>query len=144
MAMTIHVDIVSAEGQIHSGTAAMVFAPAEMGEVGIAPRHAPMVTRLKPGEVRVDEGGGSEILHFFVSGGILEVQPHMVTVLADTAIRAADLDEAAALEAQKRAEDTMKDKTADFEYAKAQAAYAEAAAQLKAIENLRKLKNKRG
>ena len=144
MAMTIHVDIVSAEGQIHSGTAAMVFAPAEMGEVGIAPRHAPMVTRLKPGEVRVDEGGGNEILHFFVSGGILEVQPHMVTVLADTAIRAADLDEAAALEAQKRAEDTMKDKTADFEYAKAQAAYAEAAAQLKAIENLRKLKNKRG
>lgn len=144
MAMTIHVDIVSAEGQIHSGTAAMVYAPAEMGEVGIAPRHAPMVTRLKPGEVRVDEGSGSEVLHFFVSGGILEVQPHMVTVLADTAIRAADLDEAAALEAQKRAEDTMKDKTADFEYAKAQAAYAEAAAQLKAIENLRKLKNKRG
>jgi F-type H+-transporting ATPase subunit epsilon len=144
MAMTVHVDIVSAEGQIHSGTAAMVYAPAEMGEVGIAPRHAPMVTRLKPGEVRVDEGEGSEILHFFVSGGVLEVQPHMVTVLADTAIRAADLDEAAAIEAQKRAEETMKDKTADFEYAKAQAAYAEAAAQLRAIENLRKLKNKRG
>ena len=84
------------------------------------------------------------MLHFFVSGGILEVQPHMVTVLADTAIRATDLDEAAALEAQKRAEEAMKDRTADFEYAKAQAAYAEAAAQLKAIENLRKLKNKRG
>ena len=144
MAMMVHVDIVSAEGQIHSGTAEMVFAPAEMGEVGIAPRHAPMVTRLRPGEVRVNEGGGKEMLHFFVSGGILEVQPHMVTVLADTAIRAADLDEAAALEAQRRAEDAMKDKTADFEYAKAQAAYAEAAAQLKAIENLRKLKNKRG
>jgi F-type H+-transporting ATPase subunit epsilon len=144
MAMMVHVDIVSAEGQIHSGTAEMVFAPAEMGEVGIAPRHAPMVTRLKPGEVRVDEGGGKEMLHFFVSGGILEVQPHMVTVLADTAIRATDLDEAAAIEAQRRAEETMKDKTADFEYAKAQAAYAEAAAQLKAIENLRKLKNKRG
>lgn len=144
MAMTVHVDIVSAEGQIHSGTAEMVFAPAEMGEVGIAPRHAPMVTRLKPGEVRVSEEGGSEMLHFFVSGGILEVQPHMVTVLADTAIRATDLDEAAALEAQKRAEEAMKDRTADFEYAKAQAAYAEAAAQLKAIENLRKLKNKRG
>ena len=144
MAMNVHVDIVSAEGAIHSGVAEMVYAPAEMGEVGIAPRHAPMVTRLKPGEVRVDEGSGKELLHFFVSGGILEVQPHLVTVLADTAIRAADLDEAAALEAKKRAEDTMADKTAEFEYAKAQAAYVEAAAQLKAIENLRKLKNKRG
>lgn len=144
MAMNVHVDIVSAEGAIHSGLAEMVYAPAEMGEVGIAPRHAPLVTRLKPGEVRVDEGGGKEILHFFVSGGILEVQPHLVTVLADTAIRATDLDEAAALEAKKRAEDAMSDKAAEFEYAKAQAAYIEAAAQLKAIENLRKLKNKRG
>ena len=144
MAMTVHVDIVSAEGEIHSGVAEMVYAPAEMGEVGIAPRHAPMVTRLKPGEVRVDEGGSKEMLHFFVSGGILEVQPHLVTVLADTAIRAADLDEVAALEAKRRAEDAMSDKTAEFEYAKAQAAYVEAAAQLKTIENLRKLKNKRG
>jgi len=144
MAMTVHVDIVSAEGEIHSGLAEMVYAPAVMGEVGIAPRHAPLVTRLKPGEVRVDEGGGKELLHFFVSGGMLEVQPHLVTVLADTAIRAADLDEAAALEAQKRAEEAMKDQTADFEYAKAQAAYVEAAAQLKAIERLRKLKNQRG
>jgi F-type H+-transporting ATPase subunit epsilon len=84
------------------------------------------------------------MLHFFVSGGILEVQPHLVTVLADTAVRAADLDEAAALEAKKRAEEAMQDQAADFEYAKAQAAYAEAAAQLRAIENLRKLKNKRG
>jgi F-type H+-transporting ATPase subunit epsilon len=144
MAMNIHVDIVSAEGKIHSGTAEMVYAPAEMGEVGIAPRHTQLVTRLKPGEIRVDEGGGREQLHFFVSGGILEIQPHLVTVLADTAIRAADLDEAAAEEAKRRAEDAMKDKKADFEYAKAQAAYAEAAAQLKAIERLRKLKNKRG
>jgi len=144
MAMTVHVDIVSAEGEIHSGLAEMVFAPAEMGEVGIAPRHAPLVTRLKPGEVRVDEGDGKEMLHFFVSGGVLEVQPHLVTVLADTAVRATDLDEAAALEAKQRAEEAMSDKTAEFEYAKAQAAYVEAAAQLKAIENLRKLKNKRG
>jgi F-type H+-transporting ATPase subunit epsilon len=144
MSMNIHVDIVSAEGQIHSGTAAMVYAPAEMGEVGIAPRHTQMVTRLKAGEVRVDEGDGKEMLHFFVSGGILEVQPHLVTVLADTAVRAADLDEAAALEAKKRAEEAMQDQAADFEYAKAQAAYAEAAAQLRAIDNLRKLKNKRG
>ncbi|MEN8175336.1 MAG: F0F1 ATP synthase subunit epsilon [Pseudomonadota bacterium] len=144
MAMTVHVDIVSAEGEIHSGLAEMVYAPAEMGEVGIAPRHAPMITRMKPGEVRVDEGEGKEHLHFYVSGGILEVQPHMVTVLADTAVRAADIDEAAAAEAKQRAEEALKDQTADFEYAKAQAELAEAVAQLRAIENLRKLKNKRG
>ena len=140
MAMTIHVDIVSAEGQIHSGTAEMVYAPAEMGEVGIAPRHTPLVTRLKPGEVRVDEGGGKEMAHYFISGGILEVQPSMVTILADTATRATDLDEAAAIEAKKRAEDAMKDKTSEIEYAQAQAELAEAAAQLRAIERLRKLK----
>ena len=91
MAMMIHVDIVSAEGEIHSGQAEMVYAPAVMGEVGIAPRHTPLVTRLKPGEIRVDTGKG-EMKHFYVSGGILEVQPHVVTVLADTAIRAHDLD----------------------------------------------------
>lgn len=140
MAMTIHVDIVSAEGAIHSGTAEMVYAPAVMGEVGIAPRHTPLVTKLKPGEVRVDEGGGKEMQHFYVSGGILEIQPHVVTVLADTAIRAHDLDEAAALEAKRRAEDALAGQTAEFEYAKAQAELAEAVAQLRAIEKLRKTK----
>ncbi len=138
MAMTIHVDIVSAEGAIHSGLAEMVYAPAVMGELGIAPRHTPLVTQLKPGEVRVDEGGGKEMQHFFVSGGILEIQPHVVTVLADTAIRAADLDEAAAIEAKRRAEDALAGQQADFEYAKAKAELAEAAAQLRAIEKLRK------
>ncbi|RLJ20648.1 F0F1 ATP synthase subunit epsilon [bacterium endosymbiont of Escarpia laminata] len=137
MAMTIHVDIVSAEGEIHSGSAEMVYAPAVMGEVGIAPRHTPLVTRLKPGEVRVDTGGG-EIQHFFVSGGILEVQPHVITILADTAARAADLDEVAAQAAKRRAEEAMVDKSAEFEYAKAQSELAEAVAQLRTIESLRK------
>jgi F-type H+-transporting ATPase subunit epsilon len=138
MAMTIHVDIVSAEGEIFSGLAEMVYAPAVMGEVGIAPRHTPLVTRLKPGEVRVDEGNNKEMQHFYVSGGILEVQPHVVTVLADTAIRAADLDMAAAEEAKRRAEEAMADRSAEFEYAKAQAELAEAVAQLRAIERIRK------
>lgn len=138
MAMTIHVDIVSAEGEIFSGLAEMVYAPASMGEVGIAPRHTPLVTRLKPGDVRVDQGGSKEVLHFYVSGGILEVQPHVVTVLADTAIRAADLDEAAAQEAKRRAEDAMSDRSAEFEYARAQAELAEAVAQLRTIERIRK------
>ena len=142
MAMTIHVDIVSAEGEIFSGLAEMVYAPAVMGEVGIAPRHTPLVTQLKPGEVRVDTGGGKEMQHFYVSGGILEVQPHVVTVLADTAIRAADLDEAAAQEAKRRAEEAMSDRSAEFEYAKAQAELAEAVAQLRAIDRIRK--GKRG
>jgi F-type H+-transporting ATPase subunit epsilon len=140
MAMTIHVDIVSAEGEIFSGLAEMVYAPAVMGEVGIAPRHTPLVTQLKPGEVRVETEGGKEMQHFYVSGGVLEVQPHMVTVLADTAIRAADLDEAAAQEAKRRAEDAMVNRTSEFEYAKAQAELAEAAAQLRAIERIRKAK----
>ncbi|HIP52784.1 MAG TPA: F0F1 ATP synthase subunit epsilon [Chromatiales bacterium] len=139
MAVTIHVDIVSAEGEIHSGSAEMVYAPAEMGEVGIAPRHSPLVTRLKPGDVRVDIGGG-EMQHFYVSGGILEVQPHVVTILADTAVRATDLDEAAALEAKRKAEDILAGKVAEFEYAKAKSELAEAIAQLRAIERLRKLK----
>ncbi|EGV52643.1 F0F1 ATP synthase subunit epsilon [Candidatus Endoriftia persephonae] len=136
MAMTIHVDIVSAEGEIYSGLAEMVYAPAVMGEVGIAPRHTPLVTRLKPGEVRVMSA--DEMQHFYVSGGILEVQPHVVTVLADTAIRAHDLDEAAVQEAKKRAEEAMQDKSAEFEYAKAQSELAEAVAQLRAIERIRK------
>ena len=139
MAMKIHVDIVSAEESIHSGLAEMIYAPALMGEVGIAPRHAPLVTRLKPGEVRVDSGSG-EMQHFYVSGGILEVQPHLVTVLADTAVRARDLDEAAAIEAKRRAEDALAGHQADFEYAKAEAELAEAVAQLRAIERLRNVK----
>jgi F-type H+-transporting ATPase subunit epsilon len=139
MAMTIHVDIVSAEGAIHSGQAEMVYAPGVMGELGIAPRHTPLVTRLKPGDVRVDTGKG-EMEHFYVSGGILEVQPHVVTVLADTAIRAKDIDEAAAIEAKRRAEDALAGQKEEFEYAKAQAELAEAVAQLRAIEKLRKIK----
>ena len=136
MAMTLHVDIVSAEAEIFSGTATMVFAPAEMGEVGIAPRHAPLVTRLKPGEVRVQTQEGDE-LSFFVSGGMLEVQPHVITVLADTAIRADDLDEAQASEAKGRAEKMLSDKSADLDYAKAQAELAQSIAQLNAIKKLR-------
>jgi len=139
MAMTIHVDIVSAEAEIYSGTANMVFAPAEMGEVGIAPRHTPLLTRLKPGEVRVQVEGQEE-LYFYVSGGMLEIQPHVVTVLADTALRAKDLDEAAALKVKERAEKAMADKASDFDYAKAQSELAEAVAQLHAIQRLRKLK----
>lgn len=137
MAMTLHVDIVSAEAEIFSGTATMVFAPAEMGEVGISPRHTPLLTRLKPGEVRVQTDDGEE-QSFFVSGGMLEVQPHVVTVLADTAIRAANLDEAQALEAKERAEKLLSDKTADIDYAKAQAELAESIAQLSTIRKLRK------
>ena len=140
MAMTIHVDIVSAEGHLYSGQGEMVYAPAVMGEIGIAPRHAPLVTPLKPGEVRVDPGQGKPQEHFYVSGGIIEVQPFKVTVLADTGIRAADLDHAAAGEAKRRAEDTLANRAADIDLAKAQVELAEAAAQLRAIERLRKTK----
>ena len=136
MAMTLHVDIVSAEAEIFSGTATMVFAPAEMGEVGIAPRHTPLLTRLKPGEVRVQTQEGEE-LSFFVSGGMLEIQPHVVTVLSDTAIRADDLDEAQALEAKARAEKLLADRSADIDYAKAQSELAQSMAQLAAIKKLR-------
>ena len=135
MAMTIHVDIVSAEKEIYSGAAEMVFAPLVTGEVGILPRHAPLLARMKPGEVRVRNGG--EELFFYVSGGLLEIQPHVVTVLADTAVRARDLDEAAALKAKERAEEAMRDRRADIDYARAQAELAEALAQLRAIQKLR-------
>jgi F-type H+-transporting ATPase subunit epsilon len=139
MANTIHVDIVSAEGEIFSGAATMVFAPASQGEIGIAPRHAPLLTTLKPGEVRVQTPEGEE--HFFyIGGGAIEVQPHVVTVLADTALRARDIDEAAALAAKQRAEDALKDKVGQIEIAEAQAELARAAAQLKAIERLRKMR----
>jgi len=136
---TLHVDIVSAEGEIFSGEAAMVFAPAIMGEIGIAPRHAPLLTTLKPGEVRVQTPAGEEQF-FYVSGGALEIQPHLVTVLADTALRAKDLDEAAALQAKQRAEDALRDRGDKIELAEAQAELARAIAQIKAIEKLRKLK----
>ncbi len=137
MAMTIHVDIVSAEAEIFSGAAEMVFASAAMGDVGILPRHAPLLTTLKPGEVRVQKPDGEEEF-FYVSGGMLEIQPHVVTVLADTAARAHDLDEAAAIAAKERAEQAMKDKDSEFEYAQAETELAEAMAQLAAIQKLRK------
>ena len=137
MAMIIHVDIVSAESEIFSGKAEMVFAPAIMGEVGITPRHTPLITQLRPGEVRVRMPEGEEE-SFYVSGGILEVQPHVVTVLSDTAMRAQDVDEAAALAAKERAENALSDRQADIDYAKAQAELAEAVAQLQAIQRLRR------
>jgi len=141
MAMTLHVDIVSAEEQIFSGTAEMVFAPAEMGEVGIMPRHTPLLANLKPGEVRV-RTEGKEDQHIFVSGGVLEVQPHVVTILSDTAIRAKDLDEAAAQEAKQRAEQKLKDQKGEMEYAQAEAELAQAVAQLRMIQDLRKKLNR--
>ena len=137
MTMTVHVDIVSAENEIFSGLAEMVFAPAELGEVGIAPRHAPLITKLLPGEVRV-KVSDTEIQEYFVSGGILEVQPHLVTVLADTAIRAKDIDEAAALEAKAKAEESLADKSGKIDYAKAQAELAQAIMQLRTLDRLRK------
>lgn len=139
MAMTMHVDIVSAEKELYSGTAEVVVAPAVNGEVGIHPRHTQLITPLKPGEVRITKQGGEEE-SIYVSGGILEVQPHVVTILSDTAVRATDLDEAAAMEAQKRAEQALKDKTSDMDEAKALAELAQAAAQLQMIQKLRKLK----
>ncbi len=137
MASTIHVDIVSAEGQIFSGEASMVFVPGSQGELGIAPRHAPLLTTLKAGEVRVQSEGAEE-QSFYVSGGSLEIQPHLVTVLADTAARARDLDEAAALAAKQRAEDAVRERTDKVDIAEAQAELARAVAQLRAIERLRK------
>ena len=137
MAMTVHVDIVSAEESIFSGLAEFVVLPGEAGELGIMPGHTPLLTRIKPGVVRVKMQDGSEEL-VFVAGGMLEVQPNLVTVLADTAIRGKDLDEAKALESKKRAEEAMQNKTSQLEYAKAQAELAEAIAQLAAIQKLRK------
>lgn len=139
MAMTMHVDIVSAETEIYSGTITELYAPAEMGEVGVMPRHAPLLTRMKPGEVRIVTQDGNE-QSFFVNGGILEVQPHVVTVLSDTAIRAADIDEAAALEAKARAEAALADKKSDLDYARARAELAEAAAMIETIKKYKKRK----
>ncbi len=136
---TIKVDIVSAEGEIHSGEAAMVFAPARMGEVGIAPRHAPLLTALKPGEVRVQSPEGDEEA-FYITGGMLEVQPHLVTVLADTALRGDQLDEAAALAAQQEAEKALEGVSEETDIARAQAELEEARARYRAAQ---KLKGKR-
>ncbi|MGI9336292.1 MAG: F0F1 ATP synthase subunit epsilon [Gammaproteobacteria bacterium] len=134
---TIHVEIVSAEAEIYSGDVAMVFAPASAGEVGIAPRHAPLMASLTAGEVRVKLENGEEE-SFFVSGGMLEVQPHVVTVLSDTAMRAHDVDEAAALAAKEHAERALADRHADIDEAKARAELVHAAAQLQAIQRIRK------
>ncbi len=138
MATTVHVDVVSAEESIFSGLAEMVIVPGEMGELGIYPRHAPLLTRIKPGSVRLKLPDQSEETLIYVSGGMLEVQPNLVTILADTAIRGADLDEARALEAKRAAEEAMKNRTSNIDYAHAQAELAEAIAQLQAIQKLRK------
>jgi F-type H+-transporting ATPase subunit epsilon len=137
MAMTIHVDVVSAEESIFSGLAEFVVLPGEVGELGILPGHMPLMTRIKPGAVRVKLQDGKEEL-IFVAGGILEVQPGLVTVLADTAIRGKDLDEAKAMEAKKKAEDAMASRESAMDYARAQAELLEAVAQLAAIQKLRK------
>ena len=138
MAKTIHVDIVSAEGEIYSGPAEMVFVPAKEGELGIAPRHAPLLTLIKAGEVRVKTADAEQSI--FVGGGALEIQPNRVTIMADTAIRAKDLDEAAALESKRRAEEVLSGKIDKLEQAEALAELARAAAQLKLLEKLRKFK----
>lgn len=137
MTQTIRVDIVSAEAEIYHGDAVMVVATGELGELGITPRHAPLITRLKPGHVDVVLAGG-ERQQFYVSGGILEVQPQVITVLADTAARAADLDEASAQRAKKEAEDALANRTDALDIAEAQSKLAEAMAQLQALERLRK------
>ena len=134
---TIHVDIVSAEGEIFSGTASMVFAPGSQGELGVAPKHAPLLTLLKAGEVRVQTPDGQE-QQFFVGGGALEIQPNRVTVLADTALRAKDLDESAALAAKQRAEDTLRGATDKIEQAEALKEIVRMTEQVKMIQRLRK------
>ena len=138
MAMTIHVDVVSAEQAIFSGLAEVVIVPAKMGEVGIYPQHAPMLTNIKPGSVRIKIPDQAEEEVIYVSGGMLEVQPGVVTILADTAIRGADLDEVKAVEAKQRAEEAMKDRSSAMDYARAQAELAESVAQIAAIQKLRK------
>ena len=139
MAMTMHLNIVSAENEIYSGTVTQVFAPAEMGEVGIMSRHAPMLSTLKAGVVRAISQDEEEQT-FFVSGGILEIQPHVITILSDTALRADDIDESAALEAKAQAEAAMKDKASDMDYAKAKSELLAAVAQIEALKKIRKKK----
>ena len=138
MALTVHVDVVSAEESIFSGLAEFVVLPGEIGELGIFPGHMPLMTRIKPGAVRLKLQGQEREELIFVAGGILEVQPGLVTVLADTAIRGHDLDEAKALDAKKKAEEAMGNRSSEMDYARAQAELAEAVAQLAAIHRLRK------
>ena len=137
MTKTVRCDVVSAHGEVFSGEAAMVFATGVSGELGITPRHAPLITQLKPGPVRVQDVNGEEQF-FFVGGGIIEVQPHVITILADTAMRGDDLDEAAARAAKAEAERELADRTGEMEVAEAQAKLLEAVAQLQAMERLRK------
>ena len=138
MALTVHVDVVSAEKALFSGPAEVVIAPGEMGELGIYPRHAPLLTRIKPGSVRLKLPDQDEEELIYVSGGMLEVQPNVVTILADTAIRGVDLDEGRALEAKRAAEEAMRNRASDVDYASAQAELIEAVAQLHAIQKLRR------
>jgi len=138
MALTVHVDVVSAEKSLFSGVAEVVIAPGEIGELGIYPRHAPLLTRIKPGSVRLKLPNQVEEELIYVSGGMLEVQPNLVTILADTAIRGVDLDEGRALEAKRAAEEAMRDRVSDIDYAQAQAELIEAVAQLHAIQKLRR------
>ena len=140
MAHSIHVDVVSAEEAIYSGEAEFVVLPGEEGELGIYPRHTPLITRIKPGTVRIKPASGGEEELIFVAGGILEVQPNLITVLADTAIRGHDLDEAKATEAHKRAQENLHERTGKIEYAQAISELAEAAAQIAAIRKLRQRK----
>jgi F-type H+-transporting ATPase subunit epsilon len=137
--VTIHVNIVSAEGAIFEGDADMVFAPAKAGEVGIAPRHAPLITTLKPGSVRVQSGDSEKL--FYVTGGILEVQPHLITVLADSALHAEQLDEAEALAARERAKELLQTRTEGIDLAAAQAALVEAEARYRAAQQLKGKRN---
>ena len=137
---TIQVDVVSAEQEVFSGAAEFVALPGETGELGILPGHTPLITRIRPGAVRIQNDADEELV--FVAGGILEVQPHHVTIVADTAIRGHDLDDARALEAKQRAEEDLKDKASDIDYARAQSELSVAVAQLAALEKLRKKINK--
>ena len=137
MAMTVHCDIVSAEGEIFSGLIEFVSLRGSLGELGIYPGHTPLLSEIKPGPVELRKQGGEEDI-FYVSGGFLEVQPHKITVLADTALRAGDLDEATAVEAQKHAEQAMADKQGEFEYSRAATQLAEAAAQLRTLDAIRR------
>ena len=141
MATTIHLDVVCAEESIFSGEAEFVAAPARMGEIGVYPRHAPLITTIKAGALRVKVPDQAEETLIFISGGLLEVQPGVVTVLADTAIRGADLDEAKAAEAKRAAEEALASNVSEVDYARAQAELAEAMAQLQAIERLRKIRH---
>ncbi len=138
MAMTVHVDVVSAEELIFSGLAEVVVVPGIMGELGIYPRHTPLLTRIKPGSVRIKRPDQADEEVIYVSGGMLEVQPNLVTVLSDTAIRGKDLDEARSLAAKQAAEETMKNRVSDLDYAQAQGELAEAIAQLRTIQQIRK------